>query len=83
MEAKQLDDMLKYDPKDADDAYALLNKELQSEDRDNHLFVRTIVGRRWMAAHDKNDEFAIGKYSSYLCAINRLIVEKDSGRYFG
>jgi hypothetical protein len=83
MEAKDIDDLLKNDVQDIGDAYTLLENLLKSEDQDAHYQVRTIIGRRWIAANEGTAFVGeVDKYSSYLAAINRLIMDKDSGRYF-
>lgn len=83
MEAKDIDDLLKNNPQDVEAAYTLLKGLLREESQDAHYQVRTIIGRRWIATNEGTAFVGeVDKYSSYLAAINRLIMDKDSDRYF-
>ena len=83
MEAKEINDMQKNNVQDVEAAYVLLENLLREESQDAHSQVRTIIGRRWMAANEGTAFVGeVNKYSSYLVAINQLIMDKDSGKYF-
>ncbi len=83
MEAKDIDDLLKNNLQGVETAYTLLEGLLKEESQDVHHQVRTIIGRRWIAANEGTAFVGeIDKYSSYLAAINQLIMNKDSGKYF-